>query len=300
MICSYTRVCLAIMALGSGLARAQVAEVAQDPDHACAQAFLAQRFQPMAAAYLAGRRLPGVVVAARMQSIAAPDAAEVETLLVRPGATVVAGQALIKLRAPDLILQLEAAESERQQAAQEQIKQREELRRIELSLNRRQQHPTLFARDELDALAASAVAAKAALTQAEARFSLSTRTWQDWQRRLDALTIRAPADGQIASFSVRPGMRVGSGFELVQWHGEHGGNEIRFAMPIARSSLHAQTWCAALTDVGTVRALTSVHAESERWPSAEVQLMSARTLAALDWPQGAGVDVFPVTAEAKP
>jgi HlyD family secretion protein len=161
----------------------------------------------------------------------AAEAATVAAILVRDGQRVRRGQELVRLESPELAHAARAARagalevSEERARAEAEVGQarREALHRQRTAdADRRLLARSAIARStaEADELAASDAAGRLKAAEARlaslagegaSRLSISTTSARDLDRRVEALTIRAPADGVVYGLPRKPGERVAAG-----------------------------------------------------------------------------------------
>jgi HlyD family secretion protein len=161
----------------------------------------------------------------------ATEAGAVAAILVRDGQRVRRGQALVRLESPELAQAARAARASALEVSEERARAEAEVEQAKREALHGQQTAEadrrLLARSaisrttvEADELAASEAAGRWKAAQARlaslagegaSRLSISTASAQDLDRRVEALTIRAPADGVVYGLPRKPGERVTAG-----------------------------------------------------------------------------------------
>lgn len=158
-------------------------------------------------------RLSGVARAADQVALRPEIAGVVSEVLVRSGAAVSRGQALVRLRNTTQREQLEQAEAALRLARASATEADARLREIDAQVSRSRALAAqeLISPMELETLEARLAAAQAASDQAHARVDQAGATVAERREDLARTVVRAPIDGRVGRRNVEVGMRVDTG-----------------------------------------------------------------------------------------
>jgi len=177
----------------------------------------------------------GVVFALHTADLAAKAPATVQTVRVRLGDSVKAGQVLVILESNELDQDIAAARAGLWAARADSIRMAAELKQVTSVLDRREKVSGAFTQEEIESLVARKVSASANLESARAKIAERVATLRALEDRKQSLALRAPFSAQVTWCAGTRGEYVSPGQRLVRlastkdlW--------VRFAVPSSDGS----------------------------------------------------------------
>lgn len=176
----------------------------------------------------------GVVVPRETVEVSADLSGRIESVEVRVGERVEAGQALARVEVEPLRQELSAAEASLGAARAELDRRAAELAEAEKRRRRRENVPETFSREDLEATILEHDTALAAHEGAEARLREQQARVERLRELLRAAVLRAPFRGTVALRHLDPGATVAPGTPVVRLIAAEQ-LFVRFAVPPARA-----------------------------------------------------------------
>jgi RND family efflux transporter MFP subunit len=172
----------------------------------------------------------GVVFSNDAADVSAAVSGTIRRLHVELGREVKQGEILVSLESEDLVSEREQAEAALTTANALAEQARAELDDVDRLLARRRGATEIFPAEQVEALETQREVARTEWEAAKSTAAERAAALREAERRVEALTVRAPFDGAVASCPHEVGARVGAGQTLVRLIGT-GDFWVRFAVP---------------------------------------------------------------------
>ena len=250
---------------------------------------------PVVAGHAVSKRWVGVVVAGSTAELAANADGRVQTVFVRTGQRVKAGDRLLQFDAADSANSVGMAHAQVNQRMSELSRSQARAQAAETQLKRLKAGETWLSKQELDEAVAEARMADADLASARAAVGVSRLQLSQQKLRATRQTLTAPFAGTVVAIEVDAGGSVVAGQTVLRMSSED--RQVRFAFPpndLPKRGEQRVTVQLIGTESKVQTTVSAVRPELD--PSAQLVFATAPLPAALPdaarWIPGAAVQVW--------